>query len=109
MKEKNIYVAMLVLLVVFLAMSLYFCVDIVFVNVLSMPLIFCLSKLLEKLGWSLYHSSFQADLISLVVVIAVLVALLVYNWNQHLYWFLIGTLLTLFGMLIGKRLYKSKK
>ena len=107
MKEKNIYVAMLVLLVVFLVMLLYyFCVDVVFVNVLLMPLVFCLSKLLEKLGWSLYHSSFQADLIGLVVVIAVLVMLLVYDWNQYLYWFLIGTLLTLFGVLIGKRLYK---
>ena len=109
MKEKNIYVAMWVLLVVFLAMSLYFCVDVVFVNVLLMPLIFCQSKLLEKLGWSLYHSSFQTDLIGLVVVITVLVALLVYDWKQYLYWFLIGTLLTLFGVLIGKRLYKSKK
>ena len=109
MKDKKIYVAMLVLLGVFLALLLYFCSDIVFVNVLFMPLIFCLSKLLEKLGWSLYHSSFGKDLAGLIFLIVVLVMLLVYTWNQYIYWFLIGTLLTLFGVLIGKRLYQSKK
>ena len=109
MKKKSVDIAMLLfLLIVFVLLMVYYS-DIAYVNLVFMPIIFCASKLMERLGITLYHSSFETDAIGLTVLIGVLLLLLVYDWNRITLWFFYGTLLTLAGVILCREQYKTMK
>ena len=109
MKEKGVYIAMLLFLLIVFVILMFFYADIYYINLVLMPIIFCASKLMERLGITLYRSSFGKDAIGLTILIGILLLLLVYDWNRITLWFFYGTLLTLAGVVLCRGQYKPKK